>query len=168
MRVWSDADKAAVRRMAEDEKLTASMIAPFFGVRRNAIIGLCRRNAIRLPGLSSNPGRAKVERKPRRAPLAAILPPPVLGPQEEPLPPPATAVVFGNLRQYSAGINQCRNFLPGHSGNGGSVCATDTQPGEAYCARCREKMYRPVTLGRLPTNKKHNNWLGRFAEKYAA
>jgi hypothetical protein len=145
IRVWTDEVILTIRDMAEVQGMTGTAIGNHFGVTRNCIIGLCNRRGIQLPGRACNP---KSPKRPR------TFTPKVLKPRVqiiEPAPPPANPVTFGELRFFRETMsNQCRNFLHGHSGDKGLVCATTTDPGESYCRLCRGPLYVKPTARKGP------------------
>jgi hypothetical protein len=169
-RDWAN-DLPEIRRLAEQEKMSAAMIAERFSVTRNSIIGVCNRNSIQLPGLSPEAHRAKSVRRDRklREPAAAKpRKPKPCRPTIEVVPPmpvpliPAEPVKFGDLRILSlGGVNQCRSFLPGESGVDGLVCADATPPGQPWCPACRALYYRPLRSKVSPQRiNLHSQWSG--------
>lgn len=149
MRKWED-DIPEVRRLAEQEKLHAADIGRALGATKHAIIGLCRRNDIKLHHASGNRDgrpasgsertrRWRARRAPATAPIIATVAP---QPSPSVIRMPASHIRFGDLRLLSSSrVNECRNFLPGESGVDGLVCADATPPGQPWCQACRARVY---------------------------
>jgi hypothetical protein len=146
MRNWKD-DIPEIRRLAEQEKLTASQIAHELGVTKNAIIGVVRRNGIKLPGLTGN-----AKGRPPSKPIVEVFPVAAVDPMK-----------YRDLRLLSlGGRNQCRNFLPGESGLDGLVCSAETPPGQPWCPTCRAMYYKPARSRHEPAQRinLHSQWSG--------
>jgi hypothetical protein len=139
---WSAESVAYVRTMANEGR-SGREIANQFGVSRNAIIGLCFRNAISLGGTgtltqkrsinSSVPNIAlkrKEARQRRSAPVKAITLPiaPVFVPEHP------TGILVHQLTNHT-----CR--WPVHDTLPGRYCGEHTESG-SYCAHHHARAYR--------------------------
>jgi hypothetical protein len=139
---WSAESVAYVRTLANEGR-SGREIANQFGVSRNAIIGLCFRNAISLGGTgtltqkrsinSSVPNIAlkrKEARQRRSAPVKAItlpVPPPFV-------PEHPTGILVHQLTNHT-----CR--WPVHDTLPGRYCGEHTESG-SYCAHHHARAYR--------------------------
>jgi hypothetical protein len=121
---WS-AESVSIIKTLAGEGYTAADIAPKFGVSRNAIIGVCFRNKVKLPGLTRVrwQQRRKEARQRQTAPLAVIA-----------APPPAEGILVHELTNHT-----CR--WPVHTALPGRYCGAHTDAG-SYCEHHHARAYR--------------------------
>lgn len=128
---WSEEEKMIVRTLAADpRKLTAAQIIVEGGLNRtrNAVIGFCGRNKIRLQA-----SRNKEEPRPNIVPLFSL---------RVKVPPTDTAPFHSLL---TAREHECRHMTGGIAPDGTpTICGRENIDGRNYCIEHSRIYYQPI------------------------